>query len=108
VSDPLGDAGWWVHTLQVERYTGDGEAGGKSYAQAVPVTGFYSDKTEFSGGQIVTSGRFAFPPDVPYIPAQSRVTLPALFGGRVTQVVTVSVGDGGGQPTPDHQVVGLL
>jgi hypothetical protein len=43
-----------------------------------------------------------------YVPVQSRVTLPARFGGRVTEVVAAAVGDGGGQPTPDHQQIAVL
>jgi hypothetical protein len=101
-------AEWWRHTVSVRRWTGPGEAGGDSFAATEDVLGFYSDKTVYSNGEVVASGRFAFPSTVDYIPVQSLVTLPALFGGRTCRVVSTAVADGGGQPTPDHQVIGVL
>lgn len=109
-SNPQADAlaDWWRHTVTVQRWTGPSEAGGDSLDAPVTVVGWYSDKTEYSGGQVIAAGRFAFPIDVDYIPVQSHVTLPAEFGGRKVRVVSVAVGDGGGQPTPDHQLIGVL
>ncbi|HEX4432791.1 MAG TPA: hypothetical protein VHZ96_26195 [Frankiaceae bacterium] len=106
MTDPLVD--WWRHTLSVERWEGPGEAGADQFAAPSAVTGFYADGTKYSGGQIISTGEFAFPRDAPYVPVQSRVTLPPEFGSRVTRVVSAAVGDGGGQSTPDHQVIGLM
>lgn len=105
MSDPLAD--WWRHDLIVERWIGPGEAGGDQFDLPQTVTGFYADGTEYSGGEIVSTGKFAFPRSTAYVPVQSRVTLPTQFGGRVVRVVSTAVGDGGGQPTPDHQQIGL-
>lgn len=107
MTDLLGAAGWWRHTLTVERWQGDSAYEDK-FAAPEPVTGFYADGTKYSGGQIVSTGEFAFPLGVAYIPVQSKVTLPAQFGGRVCRVSKSAVGDGGGQPTPDHQEIGLI
>lgn len=79
---------------------------------AETVTGFYSDKTQLVAGpdgqQVAASGAFAFPSSVAYIPVRSEITLPAKFGSRVVTVQASMVGDGGGQPTPDHQEVATL
>jgi len=109
VSDDL--SALWVHELPVERRTASGGGYGDQYAAAETVSGFYDDTTQLMPGpdgvQVVVSGRFAFPSSVAYIPVGSRVTLPALFGGRVTEVIASAVGDAGGQPVPAHQEVGL-
>jgi hypothetical protein len=109
VSDPL--ASHWVHTVTVARYLGAGGYG-STYADPEDVTGFYDDSAVWNAGEIVGAGRFAFPRSVAYIPPQSEITLPAnVFGTRpdgsprTYQVVTSAVGDGGGMPTPDHQLV---
>ena len=100
-------AEWWVHTLSVERWNG-AAAYDDVFDAPVNVVGFYDDKTVYASGQVVAAGSFAFPKSVPYIPVQSRVTLPAEFGGRVVRVVSSAVGSGGGQPTPDHQEITVL
>jgi hypothetical protein len=105
VTDPL--AIFYRHELAVERFLGDG-AYGDQYAPSETITGCYSDGTTYSGGQIVSTGQFAFPLSYAYVPVQSRVTLPANFGGRVVTVKTSAVGDGGGAPTPDHHEIGVL
>lgn len=112
MTDPLAD--WWVHTLTVRRLTGSG-AGGDVYDSAAPgnpVTGFYEDGAKLvtgpDGKTVTSSGRFAFPIGEPYIPAGSLVTVPAEFGGRTAKVIASARGDGGGQPTPDHQTIALL
>lgn len=97
-----------LHTLSVERWLGPGEAGGENFAAAESIEGLYADGTEYSGGQVFVTGRFVFALSYDYVPTQSRVALPALFGGRVARVVLVEVGDGSGLPTPDHQEIGLL
>lgn len=108
-TDPL--TPWWVHTVQVERLTTSGGGYGDQYADPEEVTGFVDDTTQLMAGpngtQVVVSARFAFPSTTAYVPVGSRVTLPALFGGRVTQVVASAVGDAGGQPVPAHQEIGL-
>jgi hypothetical protein len=58
VSNPL--ATWWRHSVIIERFTGEGSYGNE-YAAPETVVGYYSDKTEYSGGQVVAQGRFAFP-----------------------------------------------
>lgn len=100
-----------LHTLSVERITGNG-AYGKSYDDPEDIEGFYLDGTKTIGApdaqQIVVSGQFAFSLSYNYVPVDSRVTLPSLFGARVTFVNLSAVGDGAGLPTPDHQMIGLL
>lgn len=109
MSDPLGD--WWVHTVSVRRWLRNGQGGAPALDNAADVTGFYSDKERLvpgpDGEQIAASGAFAFPSDIAYIPVRSELTLPAKFGSRTVTVVASSVGDGGGQPTPDHQQVAV-
>lgn len=104
---------FWVHALSVERYNGT-EAYSEDFDPPVTVTGFYSDRTVYSNGEVVARGRFAFPIGVAFVPLQSKVTLPPEFGTnpdgspRTYRVVDVEIGDGGGLPTPDHQTVGLM
>jgi hypothetical protein len=111
VTDPL--AHWWVHEVQVERYVSrSAYAGDDQYEPPETVTGFYRDGTTVvtgtDGTQIVAAGRFAFPAHVRYIPPESRVTLPPLFAGDIVYVKAVAVADGGTQPTPNHQVIGVV
>lgn len=105
-------AEWWVHQLSVKRLAEVGGAGGDTYAAPVTVTGFYRDGsklvTDGNGKQILSSGQFAFPLTVARIPVGSLVTVPAKFGGRESKVITANIGDGGGQPTPDHHEIALL
>jgi hypothetical protein len=109
--DPLAD--WWRHTLDLWRFVKDAPYG-RVYSPPLAegpanVTGYYRDETILNAaGQIEASGRFAFPRAVAYVPVKSRMRLPAAFGGRTVDVVKVQVGDGGGQPTPDHQIVWVL
>lgn len=106
MTDPL--ALFWVHTLSVRRFQ-SAASYGDTFAAATNVTGFYEDKTTYSGGQIIATGRFAFPIDVPYVPPQSEVVLPAVFGGRTVQVQFVEVGDAAGvTQLPAHQVIGVM
>lgn len=104
MTDPLAD--WYRHTLSVERWSGD-DAYRDTFDAAVDVTGFYSDETQYSGGQIVASGRFAYPSTVAFIPLQSRITLPAAFAERSSHVIAVARRDGGGLPLPEHLEVSL-
>lgn len=101
-----------MHEVVVERWNGRGTyPGDDDYADPVVLPGFVADGIKVTGTpegeQIVSTARVALPKGTAYIPLQSRVTLPPEFGNRVTEVVTVAVGDGGGQPTPDHVEIGL-
>lgn len=106
VSDQM--AKFWVHETVVERFNGN-EYG--VYDAAVPTMGFVHDGTKLlpgPGGQTVTSSaQVAYPAGTPYIPVDSRVTLPALFGGRSSTVLTCDVADAGPLPTPNHLLIGL-
>lgn len=102
-----------LHALVVERFNGT-ETYQDDFDAPETVTGFYSDRTVYSNGQVVAQGRFAFPIGVAQVPPQSRVTLPAEFGTnpdgspRTYRVVDAQIGNGGGLPTPDHQTIGLM
>lgn len=100
------------HQLRVERFAAPGAGYGDTYADPETVEGFYKDGIHLvadqTGKQIASSGVFGFPLSYAYVPLQSRVTLPAKFGSRVTEVVAVEVGDGGGLPTPDYQQIHFL
>lgn len=107
-------ASFWVHTVTVRRRTGS-SAGGDAYdvaAPGTPLTGFYRDGAKLvtgpDGKQVTSSGQFAFPVGLPYVPVGSLVTVPAEFGGRTSKVIASAVGDGAGLPTPDHQLIALL
>ncbi|MCW2496345.1 hypothetical protein [Jatrophihabitans sp.] len=115
MTDPLAE--WWVHVVGVRRLAAIGGTGGDVYVPAAPadpvtVTGLYRDGsklvTDGNGKQILSSGQFAFPITIDPIPVGSLVTVPARFGGRTSKVITANIGDGGGQPTPDHHEIALL
>lgn len=108
VTDPL--AIWWQHPVSVERWLGPGESGDERFADAETVTGQYADDEVYRDGQRIAGGMFAFPiaadgAPIAYVPVQSRLTLPALFGSREVRVVKSQVGISGNARTPDHQVV---
>ena len=106
--DPL--AQWWVHTADVQRHAGNG-AEGDTYDATVTERCFISDKRRLvlaaTGEQAVSETTVLFPKATPDIPVDSLITLPALFGGRTTRVLSVSRHDGGGLPTPDHLEVAV-
>lgn len=108
MSDPL--ANWYRHSVQVERFIGTG-AFGDDYATATTELAMIDDTARLvraaDGSQVVSSTRLGLASTTTNIPPSSRVTLPAEFGGRRTFVLAVSVGDGGGQPTPDHVELAL-
>lgn len=111
MSDPLAE--WWVHEVVLERYKQRGAyETGDEFDEPVVLPGFVADGLKLmigpTGEQVASTARVALPSSVGYIPANSRVTLPAEFGNRVCTVVACSVADGGGQPTPDHVEIGLL
>lgn len=101
-----------LHTLSVERFLREGQQNRPVYDTAEDITGFYDDSERLiagpTGEQILASGVFVFPMTYAYVPLQSRATLPAQFGGRTVKVMSSSVGDGAGLPTPDHQMIGLV
>jgi hypothetical protein len=101
-------AAFWVHQVTVEPFDYTDSSSVDQFGTAYQQSGYYSDQTVYEAGEVVASGRFAYPASAPNIPVRSRVTLPARFGSRVVLVKKSAVGDGGGQPTPDHQVVGVL
>lgn len=109
MTDPL--ASWWVHPVVVERYASSG-AYGPSYAAPQTIHGFVRDGTKLvvgpGGQQIASSAQIALPRGTQYVPVDSKVTLPAVFGGRTSTVVSCDVADGGGQPTPDYVQLTLL
>jgi adenine/guanine phosphoribosyltransferase-like PRPP-binding protein len=98
-----------LHTVSVKRFLRTGQGGAVVLAAAEDVQGFYSDEIKLvtgpDGKQIAAAGAFAYPMTADYIPVRSELTLPATFGGHTVTVVTSSVGDGSGLPTPDHQEV---
>lgn len=109
----LDGLGFTRHNLSVARWLREGQGGTQVRADPPEdITGLYSDSERLvsgpDGAQILASGAFVFPMTYGYVPVQSLVTLPALFGSRVVTVVSSSVGDGAGLPTPDHQMIGLL
>jgi hypothetical protein len=107
--DPL--AQWWVHTTDVQRFTGAGPDGDTWDATDTALPCFISDKRRLvrasTGEQVVSETTVLYPKSTPDIPIDSLVTLPALFGGRTSNVLSVSRHDGGGLPTPDHLEVAL-
>jgi hypothetical protein len=108
VTDDL--AGFWVHAVTVERFTGD-SAYGSGYASAAVVTGFVDDGARLivgpNGEQVTSSARVFFPIGTAAIPLQSRVTLPVEFAERSSHVIAVARRDGGGLPLPEHLEVSL-
>lgn len=95
---------WLIHTVGVERYAGRG------------VTGPVYDPIEYLSALVIdrrtqvrsASGETVISPTGVYladgtdaIPLESRVTLPAEMGGRVSVVLSVSVLRTG-LGTPDH------
>lgn len=108
-------ADWWVHQATVRRLVGSGDAG-DVYAPAEPadpaiVTGFYRDGaklvTDRNGREVVSTAQFAHPATDARIPVGSVFTAPARFGGGTSKVIESKLGDGGGQPTPDHYEIAL-
>lgn len=107
--DPL--AQWWVHTVDVQRFTGAGPEGDTWDDVDEGLRCFISDKRRLvlaaTGEQVISETTVLFPKTTPDIPVDSQITLPALFGGRTATVLSVSRHDGGGLPTPDHLEVAI-
>lgn len=109
MSDPL--ASWWVHPVTIRRWLSE-SAYGPTFAAAETVRGFVQGGPKLvrdsTGAEVVSSVQVALPITVAFVPPQSEVDLPAQFGGRTARVLSTAVGDGGGQPTPDHSVLNLV
>ena len=107
--DPL--AQWWVHTTDVQRFTQTGAEGDEWDAVDEALPCFISDKRRLvraaNGEQVIAETTVLYPKSTPDIPVDSLITLPALFGGRTSTVLSVSRHDGGGLPTPDHLEVAI-
>jgi hypothetical protein len=103
VTDPLAD--WYRHPVVIRRFLGDGSYG-PTFATAETIRGFVGGETKLvrnaSGAEVVSSVQVALPADTEWVPPQSEIDLPAVFGGRTARVLSTAVGNGGGQPTPDH------
>ena len=91
----------YCHTVTLERLTDSGGYG-STYAPAETLDAFVNDANKLvrapSGDQVVSSTQVALPKTVGYVQPRSRVTLPAIFGGRTTTVISCSVADAGGLP----------
>jgi hypothetical protein len=102
----------FVHSgILLERFTGTG-AYGDTYAEAVSLVGLVEDGQRLivgpNGDQITSTATVYLPAGTAAIPLQSRVTLPAEFASRVTQVVAVANYDVGSLPLPEFLEVSLL
>lgn len=102
-ADPL--AAWWVHPVTITPYGGRTPTG-ESWGEPFDAVGFVDDQRKLvrdaTGAQVVAETTLALPANTPAVPLGSQVILPARFGEAVRTVLASSVGDGGGQPTPDH------
>ena len=106
--DPL--AAWWSHEVVLSRFLGAGTFGDE-WADPETLSAAVDDTTKTvtdgDGSETVSSTSVVFPIDVGYIQPGSQVTLPQLFGGRTSRVISCQVAHGGGQPTPNHVEVAL-
>lgn len=104
-------AHFWVHNVSVERYTG-AKAYTDAYATAETVAGFVDDGQRIVGGpngdQVTSTATVFLPAGTADVPVESRVTLPAAFGGRVARVVAAARRDAGALPLPEHLELSLL
>lgn len=106
--DPLSD--WWVHTVTVEPYQGDGPEGptfGAAYALPCFIDETRRLVRSSTGEQVVSSTTVLAPATSATVPPGSRVTLSVLFGGHATTVLAFARNDAGGQPTPNHVELSL-
>lgn len=98
---------FYVHTVTVETFTGQGAAG-PVYAAPVTVAGYLDGKTILvrsqDGEQVVSGAQFycALADGAKFTP-DSRVTA----GGRAAQVITVNSLDAPGLNLPEHTVIYL-
>ena len=118
VAEPVTDelADWWQHTVTVARYAAPG-ANGETYDAPVELVGFVDtgDGIHRAGNRlvmdqrgeaIVSSATLFLPAATAEVPAQSKVTLPAQFGGRET--VVIASARRAGRDVPEHLELALL
>lgn len=103
MTDQLTD--WWTVDLVVERLTGV-TATGLAYDDPTAVLGMVDGGARLvtgpDGQQILAAATCYFPTTAADIPPQSRITLPAEYGGRTTTVIGFTRHDVPGQPLPAH------
>jgi len=89
------------HQVTIEVLEGEGPFG-PLYGPPVEARAFVDQRRRLvrsaSGSEVVSETTVYLPPGT-VCPPGSRVTLPS---GAVSTVITTSVRDGGGLPTPDH------
>jgi len=113
VAQPVSDdlAPFWIHDVVIARRTGVG-AYTIAYDTPQTVTGFVDDGQRLvvnaDGEQVTSTATVFLPADTADVPVQSQVTLPATFGGRVSEVIRVGRRDSGSLDLPDHIEVNLL
>lgn len=95
-------ARWWVHTVQVSPFLGDG-AYGPQYGPQTPLLCFVDDKRSLvrdsDGAEVVSSSRIMAPAGTTTLTPGTRVTLPS---GREGTIISVAVHDSGTLNLPDH------
>lgn len=105
-------AGFWVHTITVETYKGQGSSG-PVYAIPVSVTGFLdttADLARTGAVEEATSASSMFytdPANAALFTPQTRVTSSALGGDGKATVVKVNSLTSVGLGLPDHVEVAL-
>lgn len=99
--------GWLLrHTVTIEAYLGD-TAYTPSYGPPVAARAFVEETIRTvrnKNGEEVTASTTVYLLPTQACPPESRVTTPT---GRVASVITSTLHDGGGLPTPDHREVTL-
>lgn len=108
MTDALAD--WWQHSVSIERYEGSG-AKGDVFAAAVDADALVDDTqrlvVDATGQEVISTATVFLPALTADVPLNSRVTLPAQFGGRPARVIVVKRHDAGTLPTPNHVEVNL-
>lgn len=105
--DDLAD--FWVHTVTVTPYLGQGTDGADLYGTPVTVQGFLEESTRLvraeDGQEVVSSATF-------YCPTSNAASFPldakVASSTRTSRVLTVNVNDSGSLGLPDHLAVSLV
>jgi len=101
---------FFVHTVQIERYTGSG-AYGETFADPVSTAALVDDSDQMvrdlGGQEVVSSTTVLLRIGTADIPLDSKVTLPAQFGDRTSRVIAVTRRDAGSLPLPSHVQLAL-